>query len=126
MQEGFPGGGLGVKGRVEVVEQAVAGVDCFFAGGRGQVPAVEFLVCGAEFCVVAVKGVESSQGGPSGAEFWPCVASEAADVAADHWHLCGSSSVFVSKVGIWYKRAYLEESGELEHLWDADFVPEPA
>jgi hypothetical protein len=56
-----------VDGRVEVVEQLVADGHCVAGGLGDERPAVGFLGGGADFGVVAVKGVgEGAEGEPSG------------------------------------------------------------
>ena len=76
--------GLLVKGRVEVVEELVARFDGHFSRFGHALPEVIFLVEDAGGVVIAVKGVESAQHGPTRAELFGRVTSIAADVGSDH------------------------------------------
>jgi hypothetical protein len=59
---------LGVKGRVDVVEELVACFDGYACGFGNERPAVEFVVEVANGLVVAIEWGEGTEHGPAGTE----------------------------------------------------------
>lgn len=73
---------------VDVVEQAVADVNCLAGSLSDAIPAVELLRdVGDVAVVVAVEGRKGAEHSPASAEGLGGVVGEAADVGADHWDL---------------------------------------
>lgn len=87
LKEGFAGLALPVEGCVDVVEESVASFDCLSGGLCDGGPVVKFLWTEPDFIVVAVEGVERSQGCPACAQLFGCVTAEATHVCSDHGDL---------------------------------------
>ena len=134
VQERGARGALGVQGRVEVVEQAVADRDGGLGGGSHERPAVEFLTDRAEGVVVAVEGVKGAEHGPAGAEGGVGVLGVAADVAFGgedgQYRFRRQVTCFVRDEGCWVvglpaDHGDLEERCEVQHALDGVSVVFP-
>ena len=76
--------GLLIERCVDVVEELVARLDCYFGGFGDACPEVVFLMEDVGGVVVAVEGVECSQHGPACTELFGGIAGVTADVRSDH------------------------------------------
>ena len=82
---------LVVEGRVEVIKELIASLDCASGSVGDNRPAVEFLVDDADGVVVSIEGVPGSQGSPASTELRGSITSIATDVGAYHGHLVDCS-----------------------------------